>query len=231
MANRPVFIASSSDSELVRVESFKFDWFPGFSISQKQKSVESLHHAFLEKYEDKRVLEISSKSESELGVSLSAFNLHIELSSGHRASVESLYQASKVFERGGPFIDIRYKNSLEAKRDERLKTSGEVIGFMHKKERWNIEPKTAFYNWLYLNVLNLNDDLKNQVVEYDAFTDIEFNPKKSFSCQAEAIALYVSMRRKGLLHEKGSIPSRTDFLNLIDGYVYKNDKDEAPKLI
>lgn len=218
MANRPVFIASSSDSELVRVENFEFNWFPGFSISQKQKSIESLHRSFLEKYEGKRVLEISSKSESELGVSLSAFNLQIELSSGHKASVESLYQASKVFEKGGPFVDIRYKTSLEAKRDERLKASGEVIGFMHKRERWDIEPKTAFYNWLYLNVLNLNDDLKNEVVQYDAFTDIEFNPKKSFSCQAEAIALYVSMRRKGLLCEQSNIPTREEFLTLIQSY-------------
>lgn len=231
MANRPVFIASSSDSELVRVENFEFNWFPGFSISQKQKSIESLHRSFLEKYEGKRVLEISSKSESELGVSLSAFNLQIELSSGHKASVESLYQASKVFEKGGPFVDIRYKTSLEAKRDERLKASGEVIGFMHKRERWDIEPKTAFYNWLYLNVLNLNDDLKNEVVQYDAFTDIEFNPKKSFSCQAEAIALYVSMRRKGLLCEQSNIPTREEFLTLIQSYIYKTDDSEAPRLL
>ena len=231
MANRPVFIASNSESELVRVENFEFEWFPGFSVIQKKKSIESLHQSFLDQYEDKKILEISSKSESELGVSLSAFNLHIELSNGHKASVESLYQASKVFERGGPFSDIRYKTSLEAKRDERLKNSGEVIGFMHKKELWDIEPKTAFYNWLYLNVLNLNDDLKNEVVEYDAFTDIEFNPKKSFSCQAEAIALYVSMRRKGLLHEQGDIPNKEDFLALIQNYVYKTDDSQTPKLL
>lgn len=231
MASRPVFITSELSNDLVRVEEFEFEWFPGFSATQKKKSIESLHQAFQNKYENKKVLEISSKSESELGVNLSAFNLHLELSNGHKASVESLYQASKVFKQGGPFIDIRYKSSLDAKRDERLKNSGEVIGFMHKKDLWDIEPKTAFYNWLYLNVLNLNNDLKNEVLQYDAFTDIEFNPKKSFSCQAEAIALYVSLRKKNLLTETGMIPARDDFLDLVRNKINRISQDEPPKLL
>ena len=216
MANRPVFIPSDSKEAMVFIESLDFEWFAGFSVAQKKKSVESLHKAFIDKYPSKKVLEISSKSESELGVMLSAFNLQIELANGHKASVESLYQSSKVFEQGGPYEDIRYKSSLEAKRDERLKNSGEVVAFEHKGNKWDIEPKTAFYNWLYLNVLNLNTDLKNQVLEYDAFTDIEFNPKKSFSCQANAIALYVSLRRKNLLGENDKIPERNKFLELIN---------------
>ncbi len=36
---------------------------------------------------------------------------------------------------------------------------------------------------------------------YDAFTDIEFNPQKSINCQAEAAAVYVSLRKQGLLEE------------------------------
>ena len=216
MANRPVFIPSDSKEAMVFIESLDFEWFAGFSVAQKKKSVESLHKTFIDKYPSKKVLEISSKSESELGVMLSAFNLQIELANGHKASVESLYQSSKVFEQGGPYEDIRYKSSLEAKRDERLKNSGEVVAFEHKGNKWDIEPKTAFYNWLYLNVLNLNTDLKNQVLEYDAFTDIEFNPKKSFSCQANAIALYVSLRRKNLLGENDKIPERNKFLELIN---------------
>lgn len=227
MANRPVFIASDSKDELVIIDSLDFEWFAGFSVAQKKKSVESLHHAFLEKYPNKKILEISSKSESDLGVMLSAFNLQIELRTGHKASVESLYQSSKVFENGGPYENIRYKSPLEAKRDERLKTSGDVIAFEHKDERWDIEPKTAFYNWLYLNVLNLNNDLKNQVLEYDAFTDIEFNPKKSFSCQANAIALYVSLRKKNLLKESDNIPKRDRFLELIGSL---NSGKEMPGL-
>lgn len=227
MANRPVFMASDSKDELVIVDNLDFEWFPGFSVIQKKKSVETLHQAFIEKYASKKILEISSKSESDLGVMLSAFNLQIELLNGHKASVESLYQSSKVFEQGGPYKDIRYKSPLEAKRDERLKVSGDVIAFEHRNDRWGIEPKTAFYNWLYLNVLNLNGDLKNQVLEYDAFTDIEFNPKKSFSCQANAIALYVSLRRNNFLQEGDKIPKRAEFLELISS---SNHGNETPDL-
>lgn len=216
MANRPVFMPSDSKDELVIIDNLDFEWFSGFSVVQKKKSIESLHNAFKEKHSNKKILEISSKSESELGVMLSAFNLQIELTNGHKASVESLYQSSKVFEEGGPYDDIRYKSSLEAKRDERLKNSGGVVAFEHKGNRWDIEPKTAFYNWLYLNVLNLNSDLKNKVLEYDAFTDIEFNPKKSFSCQANAIALYVSLRRNNFLGEDDKLPKREEFLKLIN---------------
>ena len=102
---------------------------------------------------------------------------------------------------------------------------------MHKKDLWDIEPKTAFYNWLYLNVLNLNNDLKNEVLQYDAFTDIEFNPKKSFSCQAEAIALYVSLRKKNLLTETGMIPARDEFLDLVRNKINRMSQDEPPKLL
>ena len=66
---------------------------------------------------------------------------------------------------------------------------------------FSTEPKTYFYNWLYINALNLNNDLADQVIEYDAFTDIVFNPQKSINCQAEAAAIYVSLRKQGLLTE------------------------------
>lgn len=217
MANRPVFMPGDLE-ELVVIDNLDFEWFSGFSVIQKKKSVKSLHHAFIEKYPNKKVLEISSKSESDLGVMLSAFNLQVELLSGHKASVESLYQSSKVFQKGGPYENIRYKSSLEAKRDERLKNSGNVIAFEHQGDKWDIEPKTAFYNWLYLNVLNLNSDLKNQVLEYDAFTDIEFNSKRSFSCQANAIALYVSLRKNNILKEGDDIPKREEFLELVNAF-------------
>ena len=228
MANRPVFITGNLNEEFVVIENVDFEWFAGFSVEQKKKSVKSLHDTFKEKYPTKQVLEISSKSESELGIMLSAFNLQIELRHGHKASVESLYQSSKVFQEGGPYNDIRYKSSLEAKRDVRLKNSGDVIAFEHQGNRWDIEPKTAFYNWLYLNVLNLNSDLKNQILEYDAFTDIEFNPKKSFSCQANAIALYVSLRRNNVLKESDNIPERDVFLELIASS--RNNKGEIPDM-
>ena len=56
------------------------------------------------------------------------------------------------------------------------------------------------------------------ILEYDAFTDISFNPKKSINCQAEAAAIYVSLYRQNLLKE--ALSSEEAFLKI----VYKNKK-------
>jgi hypothetical protein len=103
--------------------------------------------------------------------------------SGKNISVESIFQSSKVFSDGGPYKDIMDMSSRDAKKDERLKNSGNLIAFEYRDKRWQLEPKTAFYDWIYLNALNLNDDLKQQALAYDAFTDIEFNPQKSINCR------------------------------------------------
>ena len=44
MANRPIFIAKKSQSDLgVIVKDTDFKWYPGLSKSQKQKSIVALH--------------------------------------------------------------------------------------------------------------------------------------------------------------------------------------------
>ncbi|OOB77149.1 MAG: hypothetical protein BEN18_11160 [Epulopiscium sp. Nuni2H_MBin001] len=95
------------------------------------------------------------------------------------------------------------KTSKEAKTYEKLKTSGELAKFQYNKVDWELEPKTLFYDWLYINALSLdiNKHLANKLLEYDAFTDIEFNPEKSINCQAYSAALYVSLFRRGLLQQ------------------------------
>ena len=57
-----------------------------------------------------------------------------------------------------------------------------------------------------------NPELAQEVREFDAFTDIEFNPAKSINCQAAAAALYVSLCRNGKLEE--AMSSREAFLSL-----------------
>ena len=76
------------------------------------------------------------------------------------------------------------------------------------------EPKTAFYDWLYLTALRQNPERAAVLLEYDGFTDIEFNPQKSLNCQAKAAALYVSLCRNGLLTE---INDFEDFLRILRG--------------
>ena len=211
MAVRPVFSVSLDDKLFVR-ENIEFQWFGGFALSQKRKCINSLHNAYLVKHTNKNILEISSKSENELGVKLSAFNLMMHLN-GKTFSVESAFQAGKIFEFGGPYTDLLDKPSIVAKRDDRLKNSGRIVGFIFDGEDFAINPPTYFYNWLYINALNENEDLAEQIIKYDAFTDIAFNPQKSLNCQAAAAALYVSLKRQNLLDK--ALTNKDEFLKII----------------
>ncbi|HEY7865882.1 MAG TPA: hypothetical protein VIC51_07735 [Psychromonas sp.] len=210
MALRPVFIAID-EYPYVKEEMIDFDWHKGMAASQKQKSVRSLHKAANEQFEDLNILEISTKSENVLGVKLSAFNLQIKLKSGHKVPLENIFQASKVFDNGGPYKDFLSIPTHEVKRDNRLLESGHLIGYSCKGKMWPLTPKTIFYDWLYLNALYLHEYLVCEVSQYNAFTDIEFNPKKSINCQARSAALFVSLTRNGLL--KQFLSSSDEFIH------------------
>lgn len=215
MAQRPVYISQETSLPFVVVRLVDFDWYPGFSISQKQKSIESLHNSVRDFLDINSVLEISSKSLTPLGVSLSAFNLKIcTVKKGRVFSVESAFQASKVFQFGGPYLDLLDKTSREAKTDPRLKSSGKLIKFKFFGSEWQLEPKTAFYDWLYTNTLRKHEELAEAVTQFSAFTDIEFNPSKSINCQAYSAALFVSLKKRGLLEK--ALSSKEDFLSIVE---------------
>lgn len=212
MATRPVFEVSLDNRYCIRKD-VEFEFFNGFSDKQKKRSIDSLHKEYLKKNSAKKILEISSKSEDELGIKLSAFNLMIKTKDGKIFSVESAFQASKVFENGGPYIDLLSVSSKVAKKDKRLKNSGKIIAFYIDGKSFDTEPKTYFYNWLYINTLHLYNELTEQLIDYDAFTDIVFNPQKSVNCQAEAAAIYVSLYKQKLLQE--ALKDRKTFLDIV----------------
>ena len=116
--------------------------------------------------------------------------------------MECAYQASKVFETGGPYVDLLGKRSIDAKRDPRLVGSGRLVKFRFYGEDWPLEPKTAFYDWLYINALHKHPDLAAYVLSQQGFSDIAFNPEKSVNCQAYAAALYLSLSRRGILSDR-----------------------------
>ncbi|HCM9719220.1 TPA: hypothetical protein N5O37_001548 [Enterobacter hormaechei subsp. steigerwaltii] len=213
MAVRPVFIPTNAGNVLSVTKDVDFPWAPGMSKTQKQKSIRALHAAANELGVNS-LLEISSKSEDELGVKLSAFNLRIKTKKlGKEFTVESAFQASKVFEMGGPYVDILEKSSVEAKKDLRLKESGSLVNFKFYNTLWPLVPRTAFYDWLYLSALNQNKQLALHLLRFDGFTDIEFNPAKSINCQARAAALYVSLVRRNMLDDV--LSSKDEFLSVL----------------
>lgn len=199
MAKRPIFLPSPSQSTLVHTVQINFEWYPGFSIVQKQKSIRDLHFQ-ASRLGYAPVLEISTKSENILGRNLSAFNLKIEVD-GFLSNVENFYQSSKVFENGGPFVDLLTSSPIEAKRDERLFNSGRLCNFNFLGQVWELIPRTAFYDWLYLKALSQNGQESSKLLDYCGFSDIEFNPIKSVNCQAHSAALYVSLCKLNRLEE------------------------------
>ncbi len=233
-ATRPIFIPSSAEDKHVESLDITFEWFGGFHTSQKIKSMNSLHKN-AKKENISNILEVSTKSDKVLGNSLSAFNLIVE-KNNKVISLESAYQGSKVFTNGGPYQDLYddtkdFKNTISIKKDPRIDKSFEIISFKFYEETWETEPKTAFYDWLYLNSIHKyshqfdNLDMKFlDILGYAGFTDIEFNPKKSINCQARSCALFVSLYKKNLIEI--ALESKESFLDVIkiDSF-YTAEKD------
>ena len=201
MANRPVFICKET-KPFYREVDVDFEFYPGFSLKQKQRCIRSLHDSYRNIYGDRKLLEISSRSEEELGASLSAFHLMKYVPSLNRSvPVECVFQAGKIFENGGPYLDLMELDPKSARKDPRLHESGGVIAFEFEGKRFSNEPKTMFYDYIYISALEENYDLSDQLIFYDGFTDIEFNPERQLNCQARSCAIYLSLIRSGKLKE------------------------------
>lgn len=220
MAKRPVFVPLCKTEHLFDEIQVSFDWNPGFAPVQKKKNIKALHEAAKRKGLFP-LLEVSTKSEVPLGKSLSAFNLTIETEIG-KINLEAAYQGSKVFEKGGPYIDIYEKNSREAKRDPRLRESGNLIHFDYFGQQWPLIPVTAFYDWLYLTSLKPHLEYLERLFKYKGFTDIEFNPNKSINCQARTCALLVSLLKLNVFEQ--ALRSQMDFVDIISSTSSKNNR-------
>ena len=115
MVTRPIFIPELDHVGVRVVQAPPFTWHPGFSMVQKRKNVAALHNSIMQMDASLNPLEISSRSNEQLGIKLSAFNLGVA-SNGRFFSVESVYQASKVFENGmGPFPELYASNPAEVR--------------------------------------------------------------------------------------------------------------------
>jgi type I restriction enzyme M protein len=202
MAER-IFFKSTPDAEAAYEEiPVEFEYFSGFARVQKQKSVESMHKAIKEKHPDLRVLEISTASEENVGYDLSAHNLMLEDEKGDRYPVENIFQSSKVFLlKGGPYRELLSIPAKEVKKKLKMKLKEisnlvKLESFNYQSEIWPLEPKSIFYDWLYINAIKQTPELGEKLLEYDAFTDINFNHKKSINCQARAAAIFVALEKR-----------------------------------
>lgn len=203
-AIRPIFTPKFSTNQVeigVKEVQIEFDWHMGMSREVRKRSIISLHaKATQQGFEP--ILEASSKSDQAIGIQLSAFFLKND----EGIAVENLFQSSKVFKNGKQFLDLLNVTPKEAKTDPRLKENGDLTAFYFNQKYYPLEPKSLFYDWLYIMTLfksNSNNDLKNQFLDshFTSFSDIEFNPKKSFSCQARTLALAISLFKNESIDE------------------------------
>lgn len=212
MAKRPIFIPNLESNQLYKEYQIDFKWNPGFAQVQKQKNIKALHEE-AKKHNLYSILEVSSKSEELLGQRLSAFSLKTKTEIYGEISIECAFQGSKVFENNIQYTDIYSKTSLEAKKDTRIRNSGKLIGFNFMGNEWELEPKSAFYDWLYIQALYPHKDFLKKLFKYEGFTDIEFNPNKSINCQARTCAIIVSLLKKNLYDE--AMSSKESFIEII----------------
>jgi hypothetical protein len=135
--------------------------------------------------------------------------------------LEMAFQGSKVFEGGGPFNDIySVKESRDAKRDPRLRESGPLKGFKFGTMWFPLQPKTVFYDWLYITALYEHREwLRKHLLSYAGFTDIEFNPERSMNCQARSCALLVTLLKNEWIDDAVSSPKA--FIDLLSRHNYQ----------
>lgn len=212
MAERPIFVPAKTENHLVEEVFVTLQWHSGFAPIQKEKNIRELH-ASAKAAGFTPLLEVSTKSERTAGRHLSAFHLKVKTDELGPLPLESVFQGSKVFERGGPYIDLYLKDVREAKRDIRLRESGKLTAFKFQGYSFPLEPMTLFYDWLYIGAIYEHREWLSRLGSYAGFTDIEFNPQKSVNCQARSVALFMSLMKRQLLKEATESPE--SFLRLL----------------
>jgi|SRR5271166_2437345 len=228
MAERPIFIPAPDSAGLVKELPMRLVWNPGFAPIQKKKNVAALHAAAA-KAGYAPLLEVSTKSDEKVGQRLSAFSLKVNSERFGKIPLEAAFQGSKVFEHGGPYRDLyTVEDVRDAKRDRRLKESGSITGFEFESLRFPLEPKTVFYDWLYIGALYEHREwLRTHIFQYAGFTDIEFNPERSINCQARSCALLVTLMKNQWLDEAVSSPGA--FIELLSSRDYRPSHILSPQ--
>jgi hypothetical protein len=224
MTERPIFIPAPYVTGLVKEIMCQIVWNPGFARVQKEKNIGALHDA-AEARGYSPILEISTKSSDKLGQHLSAFHLKVKSNYYGEISMESAFQGSKIFEGGGPYTELYSLEARSAKRDSRLRESGALVGFKFDDTQFPLEPKTAFYDWLYINAIFPHREWLSRLNRYAGYTDIEFNPQRSINCQARSCALFVALMTMNLLAR--AVESPESFLNILMDHSYRPSHNQA----
>jgi hypothetical protein len=163
-----------------------------------------------ETYPESAHLEVSTYSDAELGVQLSAFNLAITIGDSH-GTVESAYQESKVFRDGETLR--RLSSGLHAReakaKSKEFAAEAKLEGFDWGGHNWPASESLSVYNLIYWQALGANRRLFELAVSFEVFSDFAFNKNalgyvagRSYATQASSLAEAVGAAREGISLEK-----------------------------
>ena len=184
-----------------RVCSKVFDFAHSTKSNIDKKKAIGAFQRKIEREEGKRIkhLDINIRNPVEIARDLAPYHISI----GGR-KVECIFQASKFFELGGPYMDLATLPVSKVLSDPRIKNSGEVIDACYDGEHWG-KDRDLFYDYLYIIAVkeNIDNERLKELLKYDYFTDIE----TKYSAErnpARAVAII-----KLMLMQFGEIPPIT----------------------
>lgn len=168
MAKRPIYVSTDSiDNPYIETD-IEFNWIPGNTYNQKCKRRDSLINEIKKYFDINMHLEISTKSNNNLGKNLSALNLKLN-NNGLILPVEKFYQDGKIYD------------------------SNEFKGYKLGDLFFDKDPYGLFYDYIYILALYQNKEYHEALKPYYFFTDIEFNPNKSINTQARSASIFKTL--------------------------------------
>ncbi len=197
MAVRKVYISLAAYPYAKEI-SVTFPW----SNKSKQQNVQAVLDSFHDVYPDVSALEVSLAASRPEGIHAAAMKLPLHLDAMEQdVPVGIVYEASKVFENGGPYVDLLQCSRQKVQKDPRLQQSGKCIRYCLQGTEFSMEPHPyAFFNWLYGCALRQNPEKTDDILKYRAFSDLDLgSTKKDRNSPARAAAVYAGLAAAGKL--------------------------------
>ncbi len=253
-ARRLVFIPRDV-SPFYEEKEVEFKWEGGLPDAKTfSKNSKNLIESAKQKLGLKEVFEVSRAGEGVFR-NFSAFELKIKVDIKTDLYLEVVYQYSKVW-MSESCNDLLQIESEMAKSREAKKTANQkkkekkvmekyCIKIGNLEKEFPIEPKDAFYNWLYIFALmqDQNKELREKLINIDkdrqvGFTDIHYKiAKNKYNCQARAVAQFIGIYRsksEGFLRElfpEDSIQTLKGFLEGGGDELFKRYMGEVYKYV
>ena len=182
-----------------REQPVTFTWIKG----SKRQNIRAVHDAVHTTDPDVSILEVSSASVQPEGEGVSSLRLLLHLDSvAQDVPISTVFEATKVFEHGGPFADLLTCEPPKVHKDTRLRTSGELLRYSLEGNEYPTEPyMDSFFEWLYCRALKQFPEKAEPLSRYNAFSDIAAaaDSKKYYGDSSRAAAIYVGLAAAGKL--------------------------------